>query len=89
MAITKNQALSGTTAARNNLVYIDTLITGATQQGLLYVNVASMYMDDEMATALRSNGFVVNKRNNFNGENYDYFINWGGLEPTPTPTSTV
>ena len=86
--ITKDQALSGTTASRSSLTYIEQLITGATQQGLFYVYVSSQYIDDEMATTLRGYGFVVGKRNNFSGTDYDYFINWGGLEPTPTPTST-
>jgi len=86
--ITKDQALSGTTASRSSLTYIEQLITGATQQGLFYVYVSSQYIDDEMATTLRGYGFVVGKRNNFSGDNYDYFINWGGLEPTPTPTPT-
>ena len=83
---TKNQSLSGTTTSRSSLVYIEQLITGATQEGLFYVYVPATYIDDEMATTLRSNGFVVEKKNNFLGENYDYFINWGGLEPTPTPS---
>ena len=86
--ITKDQALSGTTASRSSLTYIEQLITGATQQGLFYVYVSSQYIDDEMATTLRGYGFVVGKRNNFSGSDYDYFINWGGLEPTPTPTMT-
>ena len=86
--ITKDQALSGTTASRSSLTYIEQLITGATQQGLFYVYVSSQYIDDEMATTLRGYGFVVGKRNSFSGDNYDYFINWGGLEPTPTPTPT-
>ena len=83
---TKNQSLSGTTTSRSSLSYIEQLITGATQEGLFYVYVPATYIDDEMATTLRSNGFVVEKKNNFLGENYDYFINWGGLEPTPTPS---
>jgi hypothetical protein len=87
--ITKDQALSGTTASRSSLTYIEQLITGATQQGLFYVYVSSQYIDDEMATTLRGYGFVVGKRNSFSGDNYDYFINWGGLEPTPTPTPTI
>ena len=87
--ITKDQALSGTTASRSSLTYIEQLITGATQQGLFYVYVSSQYIDDEMATTLRGYGFFVGKRNSFSGDNYDYFINWGGLEPTPTPTPTI
>jgi hypothetical protein len=34
-----------------------------------------------MVTTLRSNGFVVDKRNNFLGDNYDYLINWGDDTP--------
>ena len=94
---TKNQSLSGTTTSRSSLTYIEQLITGATQQGLFYVYVPATYIDDGMVTTLRSNGFVVDKRNNFLGDNYEYLINWGDdtpspsstfVTPTPTPSST-
>lgn len=74
--ITRNQALSGTTATRSTLTYIDQLITGATQQGLYYIIVPASNIDDSMAAVIRTNGYKVDKRNNFLGTNYDYIINW-------------
>jgi hypothetical protein len=85
---TKNQSLSGTTTSRSSLVYIEELITGATQEGLFHVYVSATYIDDGMVTTLRSNGFSVDKINNFLGDNYDYLINWKDDTPTPTPSST-
>lgn len=74
--ITKNQALSGATLTRSTLTYIDQLITGATQQGLYYITVPASNIDDSMATVIRTNGYKVDKRNNFLGTNYDYIISW-------------
>ncbi len=85
---TKNQSLSGTTSTRSTLTYIEQLITGATQEGLFHVYVSAKYIDDGMVTTLRSNGFSVDKINNFLGDNYDYLINWKDDTPTPTPTPT-
>lgn len=83
---TKNQSLSGTTTSRSTLTYIEQLITGATQEGLFHVYVSAKYIDDGMVTTLRSNGFSVDKINNFLGDNYDYLINWGDDTPTVTPS---
>jgi hypothetical protein len=85
---TKNQSLSGTTTSRSSLSYIEELITGATQEGLFHVYVSAKYIDDGMVTTLRSNGFSVDKINNFLGDNYDYLINWEDNTPPPTPTPT-
>ena len=85
---TKNQSLSGTTSTRSTLTYIEQLITGATQEGLFHVYVSAKYIDDGMVTTLRSNGFSVDKINNFLGDNYDYLINWEDNTPPPTPSST-
>jgi hypothetical protein len=75
--------ISGSVAKTNSdnttgsLSYINNLVTGATSLGLYYITVPNTYMNESMATQLRSYGYNVTNRNNFMGTNNDYIIRWG------------
>lgn len=72
----KNTSTTNSTTTRNNLTYIESLISGATQQGLFSIVVPNNQIDDAMADDIRSYGYDVFKKNNFLGSNYDYVISW-------------
>ena len=81
--ISGSVAETNSTQTRENLTYINNLITGATVQGLYRIIVPNQYMDDTMASILRSiYGYNVTSRNSNMGSFQDYLINW---EPAPVP----
>ena len=87
--------ISGSVAKTNSdtttgsLSYINNLVTGATSSGSYNISVSNRYMNNTMATLLRSYGYLVTTRNDNMGTNNDYVITWGSIiDPTPTPTPT-
>ena len=81
------QARSTTDSVLSGLIYIDTLISGATSQGLYYVYVKSDEIDDSMIGDLQSNGYNVDIRYAENDHNLPtYIVNWF---PTPTPSPSL
>ena len=92
--------ISGSAARTNSdnitgsLSYINNLVTGATTSGSYQITVSNQYMNETMATQLRSiYGFNVTTRNDFNRTNNEYIISWGTNTivtplPTATPTAT-
>jgi hypothetical protein len=87
--------ISGSVAKTNSdtttgsLSYINNLVTGATSSGSYNISVSNKYMNESMATLLRSYGYNVTTKNDHMGTNNDYVITWGTiLDPTPTPTPT-
>ena len=88
--------ISGSVAKTNSdtttgsLSYINNLVTGATSSGSYNISVSNRYMNDTMATLLRSYGYNVTTKNDNMGTNNDYVITWGTVNvPTPTPTATA
>jgi len=88
--------ISGSVAKTNSdtttgsLSYINDLVTEATSSGSYHITVSNQYMNNTMATQLRSYGYFVTTRNDNMGTNNDYVITWGTiLDPTPTPTPTA
>jgi len=87
--------ISGSVAKTNSdtttgsLSYINNLVTGATSSGSYHISVSNRFMNDTMATLLRSYGYNVTTNNDYMGTNNDYVITWGTINvPTPVPTST-
>ena len=87
--------ISGSLAKTNSdtttgsLSYINNLVTGATSSGSYHISVSNRFMNDTMATLLRSYGYNVTTNNDYMGTNNDYVITWGTINvPTPVPTST-
>lgn len=75
--ISGSVAQTGSTLTRDNLTYINSLVTGATSQGAYRVFVKNEYMDEDMASDLRNvYGYKVDARNDFMGTNLDYIISW-------------
>ena len=88
--------ISGSVAKTNSdtttgsLSYINNLVTGSTSSGSYDISVSNRYMNDTMATLLRSYGYNVTTKNDNMGTNNDYVITWGTINvPTPVPTSTA
>lgn len=80
--ISGSAALTASNTTTGSLSYINTLVTGATAQGVYNVIVGNSYINDSMADELRSiYGYSVTKRNTFMGTNYDYIVSWGDINP--------
>ena len=80
-------AINASNTATGSLTFIDTLISGASAQGLYQITVDSRYMNNNMAnTLINVYGYDVYQLNNFNGTNNDYVISWlpaPSRRPTP------
>lgn len=84
--ISRSAALTGSTATRTSLTYINSLVTGATAQGAYSILVPAKYMDDSMMNDIMSSyGYMVSPKNTIMGDVYDYLISW---EPGPAPASS-
>jgi Concanavalin A-like lectin/glucanases superfamily len=82
-------AIIASNATTGSLSYIDTLVSGATAQGLYQITVDSRYMNITMAsTLINVYGYNVFQQNSYNGTDNDYVISWLPA-PTPTPTPSV
>jgi hypothetical protein len=79
--ITATTAKDNTFSTRDELTHINSLVSGATENGQYSVFVDSKIFDDSMAYALSSTyGYNVTKFNNFNGTFMSYKIAWYGPE---------
>jgi len=85
--ISGSAALTSSNTATGSLSYINSVITGATAQGLYRTRVHEQHMNEDMATQLRDvYGYrVYQEMNSFMGTNKDYIISW---EPSPAPESS-
>lgn len=84
--ITSYHAATASENTRINLTYIESLITGATIEGLYSIRVPAQFIDDSMVNDLRNlYGYNVYPVNNFNGVHYDYVISW----PLPESSGTL
>jgi hypothetical protein len=85
-------ANSNSDSTRDNLTYIDGLITEASTKGLYFIFVDARYMDDYVKTLIESYGYIVTKNTNDFGTFVTYKIEWSYpvvmATPTPTPTNT-
>ena len=83
-------AIIASNATTGSLSYIDTLVSGATAQGLYQITVDSRYMNMTMAsTLINVYGYNVFQQNSYNGTDNDYVISWlPAPTPTPTPSNT-
>ena len=75
--ISASTAKSASDSAVSGLTYIDTLITGATDQGLYSIIVSGKKITESMISTMRTNGYVVNIQ--YPGGNTDtpnYIIDW-------------
>ena len=88
--ISGSVAKTSSDTTTGSLSYINNLVTGATSSGSYNISVSNRFMNNTMATLLRSYGYRVTTKNDHMGTNNDYVITWGSiLDPTPTPTATV
>jgi hypothetical protein len=85
--ISGSAALTASNTTTGSLSYINSVITGATAQGLYRTRVDALHMNEAMATELRDvYGYrVYQEMNSFMGTNQDYVIIW---EPAPAPESS-
>jgi len=85
--ISGSAALTSSNTTTGSLTYINSVITGATAQGLYRTRVNAQHMNESMATELRDvYGYkVYQEMNSFMGTNQDYVIIW---EPAPAPESS-
>jgi hypothetical protein len=87
-------AKSNSDNVTGSLSYINTLVTGATEEGKSSIFVNSQYLNNSMISGLKSTyGYRITERTDFMGTDNEFLIEWG--EPsyippiaTPTPTST-
>jgi hypothetical protein len=76
--ISGSLATTNTNTTRSSLSYINTVISGATQEGLYSTVVRENYMDDSMANVLRQTyGYNVTKKDDIMGSLSYYTIKWG------------
>ena len=87
---TATVALAQTNDVRNNLTYINTLISNATNAGLYFIIVDGNLMDDDMADDLKGYGYRVSKEFFDMGTYPRYKVEFGAtyVPPTPTPSSS-
>ena len=57
---TAEDARTATNDALTGLTYVDTLVSGATAQGLASIMVEAKYLTDDTITAIRALGYTVN-----------------------------
>ena len=87
--ISGSAALTTSNDTTGSLSYINTIVSDAASSGSYYVTVPNRYMNENMASALRlTYGYNVYTKNTDMGSNNEYWISWGTIDPTPTPTVT-
>jgi hypothetical protein len=74
--ISGSAARIASNAATSSLSYIDSLVTGATAQGLYSVIVEGSRVNPAMITTLKSYGFTVNTSYDTMGTYPKYVISW-------------
>jgi hypothetical protein len=79
--ISGSAALTASNTTTGSLSYINTLVSGATEEGLYRIIVGNTHMNEAMANKLRNvYGYNVTPRNSFMGTYDDYIISWGDIE---------
>jgi ERCC4-type nuclease len=63
-------------STKDNLTYINNLITGATSRGEYRVYVDSRYMDNDVVSALIDYGYNITPKTDLMGTFITYLINW-------------
>jgi hypothetical protein len=74
--ISGSAARTASNTATSSLSYIDSLVTGATAQGLYSVTVDGARVNPQMITTLRSYGFTVDTTYDTMGTYPRYVISW-------------
>ena len=77
--ISASSALTASNTTTGSLSYINTLVTGATSQGLYELSIPQHFLNENMISDLTNvYGYkVYAKSNSFMGTNNDYVIKWG------------
>jgi len=87
--ISGSAALTASNTTTGSLSYINSLVTGATSQGLYRIIVGNSHMNGAMADELRNvYGYSVTAKNSFMGTYDDYLISWGDINPAPPTVPT-
>ena len=74
--ISGSAARTASNTATSSLSYIDSLVTGATAQGLYSITVEGARVNSAMITTLRSYGFTVDTLYDTMGTYPKYVISW-------------
>jgi hypothetical protein len=74
--ISGSAARIASNAATSSLSYIDSLVTGATAQGLYSITVDGARVNSQMITTLKSYGFTVDTTYDTMGTYPRYIISW-------------
>jgi len=75
---TAANALIASNAVLTGLTYVDTLISGATAQGVTSIIVDGKFLNSTTISTLESNGYVVSQRIVDYSPFTSYSISWGG-----------
>jgi hypothetical protein len=79
--ISGSAALTASNTTTGSLSYINSLVTGATSQGLYRILVGNNHMNESMADELRNTyGYTVTAKNSFMGTYDDYIVSWGDID---------
>jgi hypothetical protein len=74
------QSASASRTASNNaftgLTYVNSIITGATTNGLYSVIIEGNYLDDSLTGSIISSGYTITKRFDNMGTYPKYLIGW-------------
>lgn len=74
--ISADTANSASLASRTGCTYINTLISGATDQGVNFVRVDNKFIDSNIISLLQTNGYQVTTSYNDIGTYASYLITW-------------
>ncbi len=69
-------ARSASNSATGSLDYIDTLVSGATSQGLYQVVVDGQYINNVMTGSLKTLGYTVEVKYDSMGSFPRYYVKW-------------
>ena len=69
-------ARTGSNATTSSLTYIDTLVSGATAQGLYSIAVGGQYISNGMTGSLKTYGYQVQVNTDTMGTYPTYIISW-------------
>ena len=77
-------------STRDNLTYVNNVVTGCTSRGEYVAFIDARYMDQDVVNDLLSLGYRVTNLTNDIGTFITYKIEWSSayVPPTPTPTPT-
>ena len=77
-------------STRDNLTYVNNVVTGCTSRGEYVAFIDARYMDQDVVNDILSLGYRVTNLTNDMGTFITYKIEWSSayVPPTPTPTPT-